>query len=350
MTSTPQITRLAAFIPFDGLSPSHLDALADQIQVHRLPAGRMVFKRGDVDRVAWFLIEGTLDLVDAGFSVRPFAADDDENYLAVDNYPRHTVNAITREACVLYSLDRDKLDLLMAWAGASDLLPESKPGDDDRDWMDALLGSGLFARVAPARLHELFMRFTPLAVELGQEVVREGDAGDTFYVIKRGHAMVTRGRETLAGLGPGRFFGEDALISDQPRNATVTMTSDGDLMTLDKARFQAIVQASVVRRISEQELQRQVLDGESPCQLIDVRLAMEARHDRIPGARHIPLAELRQQALKLAPEFTYILCAEGRRSELGAYLLSEAGLNAYVLERESGPAAVPEAVSPPAAP
>lgn len=331
----PDLDRLSLFIPFDGLSPSHLREIRDQFQVHRLPAGRLLFKRGHRSDQAFFLIEGELDLIDAGYSVRVFAAADDENYLALDNYPRHTVNAITRDSAVLYSIDRDKLDLLMAWTQAPDLLPDDHP--DDHDWMDALLASGLLAQVPPAQLHALFVKFQPRPVQLGETVIEEGATGDTFYVIKRGKAMVTRagaaGSEPLAALSAGRFFGEDALISDQPRNATVTMTSDGELMCLDKGDFQALLQASVIRRLSEDQLDTLVLEGERPLVLVDVRLPMEARHDMIPGARNLPLHELRQRAGRLERAFTYVLCAEGRRSELGAYILSEAGLDALVLDR-----------------
>ena len=109
----------------DGLSPSHLREIEQQITVHRLPAGRLLFKRGQSGDKAYFRIDGVLDLIDAGFTVRPFAADDDENYLAVDNYPRHTVNAITRDSATLYSIDRDKLDLLMAWTQATSCCPAS---------------------------------------------------------------------------------------------------------------------------------------------------------------------------------------------------------------------------------
>jgi len=330
------MTRLSHFIPFDGLSPSHLREIQQQVSVHRLPAGRLLFKRGQSSDKAYFLVDGELDLIDAGFTVRPFAADDDENYLAVDNYSRHTVNAISRDSATLYSIERDKLDLLMAWTQATDLMPGEDEGED-HNWMDALLASGLFAQIAPAKLHALFVKFQPREVELGETVIREGESGDTFYVVKRGKAMVSRtdtgGDQPVAGLGAGRFFGEDALISDQPRNATVTMTSDGELMCLDKADFQAILQASVIRRLTEDQLEDRVLEGERAHVLIDVRLPMEARHDLIPGARNLPLQQLRQQATRLEKEFTYILCAEGRRSELGAYILSEAGLDAYVLDR-----------------
>ena len=140
-------------------------------------------------------------------------------------------------------------------------------------------------------------------------------------------------QETLAALSAGRFFGEDALISDSPRNATITMTSDGVLMCLGKNDFQAILQDSVIRHVTEDELDTMVLEADTACILVDVRLPMEFRHDRTPGARNLPLNELRREVQNLEKDFFYVVCGDGRRSELGAYILSEAGLNAYVLDR-----------------
>lgn len=332
--------RLTHFIPFDCLSESHVRDICGQIEVIKLPPARVLFKRGDRSDKAFFLITGSVDLTDASFQVRKFPADDDENYLALDNYSEHTVNAITTEPTMVYAIDRDKLDLLMTWTQAA----ESMLGDDadeaDRDWMDALLGSGLFAQVPPQKIQTLFVKFEEREVKLGEKIVVEGEAGDTFYVIKQGKAMVTRKQgareETLAALGAGSFFGEDALISDTPRNATVTMTSDGVLMALGKDDFKDILQQSVIRRVSEEDVERMEDEGDRAVVTLDVRLPMEFKHDRTAGARNIPLHELRRQLKSLEKDFVYIVsCDGGGRSELGAYLLTEAGLEAYVLERKA---------------
>ena len=111
------------------------------------------------------------------------------------------------------------------------------------------------------------------------------------------------------------------------------MTSDGTLMCLGKQDFQSILQDSVIRHLSEDELDTMVLEAETACILVDVRLPMEFRHDRTPGARNLPLNELRREVHNLEKDFFYVVCGDGRRSELGAYILSEAGLNAYVLDR-----------------
>lgn len=337
---TPHIDleRLKHFIPFDGLSDSHLAEIRARIQLLRLPPGRLVFKRGEPAARALFLIEGAVDMTDASFQVRPLPADDDENYLALDNYPTHTVNAITTAPSIFYALDRNHLDLLMTWTQAAESMLEEGDDAEQRDWMDALLGSELFAQVPPARIQSLFVKFEEHPCHLGDVIVREGDSGDTFFVIKQGKAMVTRqhsGREeTLAALTAGNFFGEDALISDAPRNATVTMTSDGLLMRLGKDDFRALLQQSVVRRVSAEQLDALNEEGDRACILIDVRLPMEFRHDRTPGARNIPLPELRRELRSLEKDFIYVVsCDGGRRSELGAYLLSEAGFDAFVLAR-----------------
>jgi rhodanese-related sulfurtransferase/signal-transduction protein with cAMP-binding, CBS, and nucleotidyltransferase domain len=316
------MSRLENFIPFDCLGESHLKEIQGQIEVIKIGPGRLLFKRGQTSDKAYFLVEGSVDLTDASFQVRHFAADDDENYLALDNYPEHTINAISAEATTLYAIDRNKLDLLMTWTQAAESMLDEDDDESERDWMDALLSSELFSAIPPAMIHSLFVKFEEREVQLGETVVK---------------AMVTRSKgakqETLAALSAGRFFGEDALISDSPRNATITMTSDGTLMCLGKQDFQSILQDSVIRHLSEDELDTMVLEAETACILVDVRLPMEFRHDRTPGARNLPLNELRREVHNLEKDFFYVVCGDGRRSELGAYILSEAGLNAYVLDR-----------------
>ncbi|MDF1782060.1 MAG: cyclic nucleotide-binding domain-containing protein [Alcanivoracaceae bacterium] len=336
--------RLTHFIPFDCLSESHVRNICGQIKVISLPPARVLFKRGDRTDLAYFLITGSLDLTDASFQVRKFPADDDENYLALDNYSEHTVNAITTEPTVLYGIERNKLDLLMTWTQAAESMLGEDDDEHERDWMDALLGSDLFSQVPPQKIQQLFTKFEEAEVSLGEVVVTEGEPGDRFFVLKQGKAMVTRKQgnrdETLAAFGAGSFFGEDALISDTPRNATVTMTSDGVLMSLGKDDFRDLLQVSVVRSLSEDDVEKMEEDGDRAIVRIDVRLPMEYKHDRTAGARNIPLNELRRQIKSLEKDFLYVVsCDGGRRSELGAYLLTEAGLEAYALEHKAEPPA-----------
>lgn len=346
------LERLQEFIPFDCLSESHLREISGQIEVMKLAPARLLFKRGQSTEEAFFLIEGTLDLTDASFQVRKFSADDDENYLALDNYAEHTVNAITSEPCTVYAIERNKLDLLMTWTQAAESMLDDGDDEHERDWMDALLESEMFQQIPPQKIQSLFVKFEEREVSLGDQIIKEGEAGETFFVIKQGKAMVTRKQgakeETLAALTTGNFFGEDALISDAPRNATVTMTSDGVLMCLGAEDFHDLLHSSVIKRLTEADVEKMEEEGDRAIVHIDVRLPMEYKHDRVAGARNIPLNELRRQLKNLEKDFIYVVsCDGGRRSELGAYLLTEAGLEAFSLERaKSAPAESSDADAP----
>jgi CRP-like cAMP-binding protein len=71
----------------------------------------------------------------------------------------------------------------------------------------------------------------------GATIMREGDAGDLFYVIAEGEVHVTKHGVEIARSGPGGYFGEIALLRDVPRTATVTAISDVRLLSLARRYF-----------------------------------------------------------------------------------------------------------------
>lgn len=111
-----------------------------------------------------------------------------------------------------------------------------------------LLKCSVFAHLSPTTLTEIadMMHFEKHPV--GMEVIREGDEGDKFYVIRDGAAEVIinegRTRKIVATLGPGDFFGETALLRGEPRNATVRALRELELYTLNKEDFESVMQSS----------------------------------------------------------------------------------------------------------
>jgi MFS family permease len=99
----------------------------------------------------------------------------------------------------------------------------------------------IFAPLPGASLEHLAARLVPLRVEAGTVVVREGDAGDRFYIVVEGEVEVSQYGRAVSELRAGGYFGEIALLRDVPRTATVTVRTDVVLYALDRDDFLASV-------------------------------------------------------------------------------------------------------------
>jgi MFS family permease len=107
--------------------------------------------------------------------------------------------------------------------------------------LDLLRGIPFLAILPGPSLDELALKASPVAIPEGTAVIREGEAGDRFYVIADGSAEVSVDGEVRTSLGPGDSFGEIALLRDVPRTATVAAASDLSLLALERDDFIAAV-------------------------------------------------------------------------------------------------------------
>jgi MFS family permease len=103
--------------------------------------------------------------------------------------------------------------------------------------LDLLRALSIFAPLPVASMEQVARKLIPLQVAAGTEVVRQGDVGDRFYIVESGEALVTVDGQEMRTLGPGRFFGEIALLRDVPRTATVSAATDLSLYALDREDF-----------------------------------------------------------------------------------------------------------------
>jgi len=323
------------FVPLNGLSDEALAQAAGQARYVRLARGQTLFRQGDQDDQRYYLIAGEMAL-DAGDGSDPLIirADSEAARHPLARLKPRRYTGIARADCELAAFSEQALETLVARDQATSYEVTEFEGDDP-GWMFDLLRNPAFSRVPPANLHALFSRFAPLPVSTGQVIIRQGDAGDFYYLIRQGHAQVDRAvapdkRIGLARLDPGQGFGEEALISGAPRNATVTMLTDGLLMRLAAADFHAQLQEPLVHLVEAAEAA--ALVRERGAQLIDVRMEDEFRHGSLAGAINIPLYLLRVKANTLGKERIYILFSHTvRRGGTAAFLLAQRGFDVRVL-------------------
>jgi CRP-like cAMP-binding protein len=333
------IDTLRWFTPLDGLKRQNLTALAKKTEVRKLSAGKLLFRERDMEKLTFYLVSGTLELSNKEGNTRQLESGTEEakGPIAPMLPRRFSAKALTEVEYI--AVDTDLLDVMLTWdqTGDYEVNELQDPADmTSVDWMTAMLGTKAFHRIPAGNIQAIFMRMQQVNYSAGDVIIQQGDKGDFFYVITNGKCAVTR--ETplnqegikLADLGPGDTFGEEALISDALRNATVTMLTEGAVMRLGKHDFQTLLEEPMVEWVNYEEAKKIVEQGGK---WLDVRLPSEFEKFHEPGAINIPLYFIRLKATMLDPEVTYILCCDtGRRSSAGTFILSERGFKTCALK------------------
>jgi CRP-like cAMP-binding protein len=339
-TDLVALSLLRTFSPLDGLKRENLGALARKTRLREMPEGGILFRRGEEDRHCYFLVKGQVELIEDGTVVATIVGGTLEARFALAEGKPRRFSARACSPVQYVAIDSEALDVLMTWdqTGIYEV-EEITTTDEDAgggdDWMTTLLQTKALHRIPPSHLQALFMRLQRRNCNAGEVLVRQGQPGDYFYIIVSGRCVVTRetplNREgiRLAELGPGDSFGEEALVADAERNATVSMLTDGAVMRLGKEDFQELLNEPMLQWANAGEAQALASAG---AQLLDVRLPSEAQAQPVPGAVNIPLYFMRLKLRQLDRSQSYVVvCDTGRRSSAGAFLLAERGFNAYVL-------------------
>jgi CRP-like cAMP-binding protein len=328
---------LRDLIPLNALGNDRYREVTTSLSIKDISAGSYLFGEGDRDNRSIYLLDGVVNFIDANGKVTGVvsAGTDPARYPLANQQPRITTARAATKA-VIATIDSTLLDVMLtldqtAETGTIDI----STGSED-DWMTHMLQSEAFSRMPPADIQRLIQSLQPVNVYAGDTIVRQGDEGDYYYIIREGTCSVTRlasgkGWDVpLAELGPGDCFGEDALVSDAERNATVTMLSDGSLMRLSKQHFVDILKKPMVHYLDYELATAAVQSGGV---WVDVRTADEYANSALEDSINIPLAMVRETMKKLDATKTYILyCDTGRRSVAAAFLLGQRGFDVSVLE------------------
>lgn len=332
----------AHLLPISGLGQESLQQAGSLAQRNTYPRSVQPLEFSWEHKVV-YLVKGELKLGYADGGMQVLVGGCDETSIPLTQGDRIPVNARAITDVELLWFDENALDILVTW---DQLVPPPSDASGGgagiaTDWrtMPGIydvrkLTLGTFANLPAAHIESLLASFKRQSVVSGEVVVRQNEPGDYYYVIERGRALVTRqiagARIELAELQAGDAFGEEALIAETSRNATVTMKTDGELLRLDGTDFVRLLREPLLQRVDAQEALRRVAAGSI---WLDVRFPAECRQDGLPGALNIPLNELRDALPTLRKDREYIAyCQTGRRSSAAAFLLSQRGFSASLLE------------------
>lgn len=325
VTSKLRRTRLFANVPEEGLI-----GLIERPGVQQGVVSDMV-PAAPGDLVV--LLEGGLAMTshDGGDHLAAFSVDEGAREPAIlYTIPRGANLALTRKSVYLV-IDGSRLDALLSASQESKSLAALE--DVVRHRTAALLRSAPFAQMTFEHLVRCAEAMEALSACKGDDIVRQGDPGDYFYVIEKGSAEVWRSidggaPELVATLESGATFGEEALLQGGERNATVRLREDSSLLRLSKTDFDLLLKSKLLNELSAEETARRLRHGQA--ELIDCRAEEEWDLWRLPRSRLMPLETIRERTRGLDTEREYIVyCRTGRRSSAAAFLMRQAGLKAH---------------------
>ncbi len=215
--------------------------------------------------------------------------------------------------------------------------------DEYTDGLELAISIGVLSRLSPLDLQRLLQRADEIPVRSGEVVIERGARGRECYLVKRGSARIQREERAgtvheLAVKGPGELFGEEALITGDPREASVIMREDGVLLRLQAEDFNALILPCLQRPLASAEAESLVQRG---ARWLDVRehgtgLGLAAQ----PAV--LPWSSFREEYRRLDDRVTWVVCADRSvDAALAAFMLRLAGYEASYLD-ESLPRVQPQ--------
>ena len=325
--------------PLSTLSIDKLTELANKSTVENLPAGRTLFRQGEKDKRSYYLISGQIELLTTG-DAKPTiikAKTPEAKYPIVQQSPRPST-AKTKVNCEILSIDASLLEMLVE-------LDDNPSGhyevteidsDDENGWMLKFLQSRAFLQIPTENIQKILMSMTEVSTKEGETIVSQGQSNDFYYIVKKGKCSVCRRPSPnaedvqIAILAAGDGFGEEALITDGVRNATVKMLEDGVLMRLSKEDFISLLVTPLLDYIHIDELKSRASAGDL---LVDVRQHKDFMNGHLDGAVNTPLSMIRLKLNTFNTERSVIVyCNDASKSTAAAFLLIQNGITCSILK------------------
>jgi CRP-like cAMP-binding protein len=324
---------------FSCLTDGSLEVLSKKIREVSFPAGAVIIREGTAGDSFYFVREGQVEVTKetksgttSKLSVIGSGQAFGEMALITCALRSSSVRAVTKVQ--LYELPKaDFEEVLLQEAEFGSMLCKKMSDYEQYNKVKALQP---FELLAPEKMYAVMEKLAEAKYAAGEDIIRQGDRGDKYYIIKSGRVSVLKKKKgeaeycEVAMLGGGDGFGEEALIRDDPRNATCRAVEATTVLVLDKKDFNQIMKASYVENIFPEEIAVETYLDDYV--IIDARIPAEYDEVHIQGAVNVPVEILREKCAGFDRSKKYITyCLNDSRGMVGAFLLKSRGFDAKCL-------------------
>jgi putative peptide zinc metalloprotease protein len=256
-----RVALLAAVPAFEALSAAALDSLAARLEEAHHAAGATIVREGEAGDRLFLLASGRAEVSVAAVrgAVALATLQEGELFgeialLSMERVRTATVTSLC--PTIVLGLHTAAFEALLAQHPA--VRERFAQTAETREAARFLKLASPFTKLSADRLHTLAARLERLSAPTGATIVRQGEPGDTCYLLRSGRVEVVRRQDgpdgsegsegptesRLSVLGPGMLFGEAALLADVPRNASVRAIEPCQLLALHRRDLLAAMGAS----------------------------------------------------------------------------------------------------------
>lgn len=324
-------------VPLTTLPAPHFETLCAEITVEQAKHGDVLFQKGDMNSDLFYLLDGEISLQAQGLEVEIVKAESVSARFALAHQIPRKIDAVARSPVRFLRLTTDTLNYLssLTYEEESSYMVIVEPEENSDDWMTTLLKSPIFQRLPPANLQKILISLEEVSVAKGEVILRQGEEGDYYYLIKSGQCLLTRkpsehAKEIkLALLRASDTFGEDSLLSEKPRNVTITALNNVSLLRLSKQNFVTLIKEPTLTYVDFEKMRQETAEGAI---LLDVRSSEEYNHRHLDDSVSAPFFTLRMQIKTLnRAKPIIVVCNDGKTSEAAAFLLLKNKFKASIL-------------------
>jgi len=236
--TTSDIRNALSKVPLlSGLTKQQLSTISNAVEIISYEAGEKIFLKGSVGKHFYIIKEGKVKLTEVGGDDGKFV---DQSLGNGEYFGERAL--ITGENRAANAIAETKVSLMVLDSEAFNKLLGPLHDVIDHNMNIRILSSiELFKYVRPDELNKMVKSFKEQTFKAGSKVITEDERGDKFYIIKAGNVAVTVKDQDVGTLGPGKYFGEMALLGDGLRASSVTATSNLECFTLDSTTFTQII-------------------------------------------------------------------------------------------------------------